>query len=124
MAPAYLVYLLRNYCFPKAPENASFKELHAHFSIRRFSKLGCTVLGVFIVSFGPFVAMSQIGNVLSRLFPFKRGLSHAYWAPNFWALYNTADKVATVAGKVVVNLCDPVLNLYSCMIQIKMYCAF
>jgi len=84
LAPAYFVFFLRAYCLdPKAvlsprPDN--------------ILKLGSSVAAVFAAAFGPFVAMGQLGQIKNRLFPFSRGLCHAYWAPNVWALYSFVDR--------------------------------
>ncbi|XP_016939264.2 probable dolichyl pyrophosphate Glc1Man9GlcNAc2 alpha-1,3-glucosyltransferase [Drosophila suzukii] len=89
MAPAFGVYLLRFYCLEQA---------NVVSTVAALVKLLAVGLTPFAVSFGPF--WQQLPQVFSRLFPFKRGLTHAYWAPNFWALYNTADKVAAGVLKV------------------------
>lgn len=98
VAPAYFIYLLRNYCFVRTTQGNQVRLNLLSFS--RTFKLAVIVLSVFTISFGPFIFYGQLGQVLSRLFPFKRGLCHAYWAPNFWALYNMLDKVLIVLFKL------------------------
>ncbi|XP_063528176.1 probable dolichyl pyrophosphate Glc1Man9GlcNAc2 alpha-1,3-glucosyltransferase isoform X6 [Pongo pygmaeus] len=96
VAPAYGVYLLRSYCFTANKPDGSIR--WKSFSFVRLISLGLVVFLVSALSLGPFLALNQLPQVFSRLFPFKRGLCHAYWAPNFWALYNALDKVLSVIG--------------------------
>ncbi|XP_054873026.1 probable dolichyl pyrophosphate Glc1Man9GlcNAc2 alpha-1,3-glucosyltransferase isoform X1 [Amphiprion ocellaris] len=96
VAPAYGIYLLRSYCFTQDNKDGSIRWMS--FSPLRLLALGSIVVSVCALSFGPFIAMGQLPQVLSRLFPFKRGLCHAYWAPNIWALYNVLDKGLAVLG--------------------------
>ncbi|TFK43647.1 glucosyltransferase [Crucibulum laeve] len=83
LAPAYFIYLLRSFCLSPTYQ----------LQTKNFVSLANAVIAVFVVSLGPFIVMGQIPQVLSRLFPFTRGLNHAYWAPNFWALVTAADRV-------------------------------
>ncbi|KIP12677.1 glycosyltransferase family 57 protein [Phlebiopsis gigantea 11061_1 CR5-6] len=83
LAPAYFVYLLRAFCLSPSGELLP----------ARFLSLANAVILVFTASLGPFLLMGQLPQLLSRLFPFTRGLNHAYWAPNFWALVTATDRV-------------------------------
>ncbi len=88
LAPAYFVYLLRAYCL-------GHSQAFPYFTIRFLNcvKLGLGIIGVFVSAFGPFALWSQLDQVLRRLFPFSRGLCHAYWAPNVWAVYSFLDRI-------------------------------
>ncbi|EDO19541.1 hypothetical protein Kpol_1018p73 [Vanderwaltozyma polyspora DSM 70294] len=95
LAPCYFVFLLRAYVLNfKDFKFKSYKDLIFIVQWRRLLKLGSIVLGIFGICFAPFIF--QMPQVLSRLFPFSRGLTHAYWAPNFWAIYSFLDKILAV----------------------------
>ncbi|KAL4081784.1 glycosyltransferase family 57 protein, partial [Scleroderma yunnanense] len=83
LAPAYFIYLLRSYCMSTSGQIVP----------TRFISLANAVILVFATSLGPFILMGQLPQLLSRLFPFTRGLNHAYWAPNAWALVTAVDRV-------------------------------
>ncbi|KAK2726179.1 hypothetical protein QYM36_000581 [Artemia franciscana] len=97
VAPAYFVFLLVAYCGTEDLYNL----------VKRILHLGGIVLSVFAVSFAPFA--DHVLQVLSRLFPFQRGLCHAYWAPNLWAIYNVLDKALVTIGEDM--LVPPKLNV-------------
>lgn len=85
LAPAYFFYLLRAYCLdPRLVFRVQFGNC---------LKLGVGIIGIFAAAFGPFAMWGQMPQLLSRLFPFSRGLCHAYWAPNLWAMYSFTDRV-------------------------------
>lgn len=86
LAPAYFVYLLRVYC-------VDFRFTFPRIRFANCVKLGVCIIAVFAAAFGPFAYWGQMEQLLSRLFPFSRGLCHAYWAPNVWAMYSFTDRV-------------------------------
>ncbi|OQV11448.1 putative dolichyl pyrophosphate Glc1Man9GlcNAc2 alpha-1,3-glucosyltransferase [Hypsibius exemplaris] len=90
MAPAFGIFLLRQCCWPEMSLRG--------FNLRNFLVLGGIFGAITTVSLGPFAVLGQLPQVMSRLFPFQRGLTHAYWAPNVWALYNGVDKILTIVG--------------------------
>ncbi|KAE8712497.1 putative dolichyl pyrophosphate Glc1Man9GlcNAc2 alpha-1,3-glucosyltransferase [Hibiscus syriacus] len=99
-APVYFVYLLRHYCRGGLVRGFA-----------RLSVLGAVVVAVFAAAYGPFVYYGQIQQVIRRMFPFGRGLCHAYWAPNFWVFYIMLDKgIAFLLRKFGFNIPAPVAS--------------
>lgn len=107
MAPAFFVYLLRGYMLPTMPTSAS----SVSAALDRTIKLGSATLAPFIAGFLPFIldalrepSTNVLYAIFARLFPFHRGLMHAYWAPNVWALYAALDRVLLRAhGRVLAS---------------------
>mmetsp|Transcript_5207 Transcript_5207/g.7828 ORF Transcript_5207/g.7828 Transcript_5207/m.7828 type:complete len:417 (+) Transcript_5207:457-1707(+) len=102
LAPLYFVYLLRKYCLTTntpCPKDCSLKQAG------RFLQLAMVVLwtvglALFSICCGQQISiLSQTKQILSRLFPFGRGLVHTYWAGNIWALYLAFDRTLLLLSK-------------------------
>lgn len=94
IAPAFFIYLLRSYILP--PGTTQFSA-----SFERLLNLGTITLIPFALSLGPLLLsgfnhsegpLAVLSQMLSRLFPFNRGVNHAYWAANLWSLYTFSDR--------------------------------
>ncbi len=97
LAPIFAVFLLK--------EASKLSWLHGLLFLCKLVFIaGVCLIGAFM----PFCfhgdGWEQILQIFQRLFPFGRGLVHAYWAPNIWALYCFCDKIA---GHVIPKLGFP-----------------
>jgi len=96
VAPVFFIYLLCGYVIRRDRAGRA-----QGFSLWRLVQLGAIVLGVSAVSLGPYLAWGQGPQLLARLFPFQRGLCHAYWAPNVWVGYNVLDRALVFLARRV-----------------------
>lgn len=103
MAPAYFVFLLRAYCLNPRSIFGMPQWLNG-------IKLGGGIAAILVAAFGPFALKNQIPQLLSRLFPFQRGLCHAYWAPNAWAMYSFTDRI------LIYRTCLPIEDFVQLML--------
>ncbi|KAL0284132.1 UNVERIFIED_CONTAM: putative dolichyl pyrophosphate Glc1Man9GlcNAc2 alpha-1,3-glucosyltransferase [Sesamum radiatum] len=107
-APVYFVYLFRHYCRGGLVKGFG-----------RLVLIGSVVLVVFCCGLRSLFLLwadsaifslvtLQMQEVLRRMFPFGRGLCHAYWAPNFWVFYIMLDKfLAFLLVKLGFNIQAP-----------------
>lgn len=114
LAPAVFVFLLRGYClnFQYNKKKSIIYNLFNFINWGNSIKLGLIVISVFGISFAPFIYYGQLPQVFERLFPFSRGLTHAYWAPNFWAIYSFIDRSLIAAYKNVSFSRSILLNIF------------
>lgn len=94
------LFLMQDYCVIYLSQSHSF-------SFLRFSFLIVIFFSISIITLFPFIHQP----LLSRLFPFGRGLVHSYWAPNIWTLYLSLDRVLAKVIPKLFKVTIPVSSL-------------
>lgn len=81
LAPAYFVYLLRNYCLQ--PSLRNIQNIFSIVNIKNTLTLGLLVIGVFVITYIPFydhlgqVCFCYLYNTyIDKMYVFFRGESH------------------------------------------------
>ncbi|KGU31023.1 dolichyl pyrophosphate Glc1Man9GlcNAc2 alpha-1,3-glucosyltransferase [Candida albicans P75063] len=112
LAPAVFIFLLRGYClkFNWNKRKNFFINIFNFIQWINLFKLGSIVILVFIIAFKPFY--NVLPQLISRLFPFSRGLTHAYWAPNIWAVYSFLDRILIQIYKKIPMSKYPLLKIF------------
>lgn len=123
LALIFGVFLVDSYCLAPFRSKIDFNSFFLCF--RRFLQLATIALLLVALAIGPIWISScipssslsisrsshpvllgstwvsnfviQIQQLIARLFPFGRGLVHAYWAPNIYAIYCFMDKILGVS---------------------------
>ena len=93
LGPLYAAYLLA-----RAANQGSFGA-----GVLYLTTIATPVAAVVAATLAPFARAGALPALASRLFPFGRGLLHAYWAGNAWALYAAADVAACAAARLVLG---------------------
>jgi len=83
MVPGYFSYLLVRHILPNGHLRL--------FPVLQLSLIGLATLTAIFWPFRCNTHPADLPQLMHRLFPFGRGLTHAYWAPNVWAIYNLVD---------------------------------
>ncbi|KAI4459710.1 dolichyl glycosyltransferase [Holotrichia oblita] len=101
LAPAYFIYMLRNYCFRNKKAGTSFSTGCIHFI-----KLAGTVISLFLITFVPFY--DHINQVFLECFHVERKITDIYYISFFCAYNNMCKKITALLLKrvgVLVKTC-------------------